>query len=121
MAPQSTNVKHAIEAIKWLVLCAIVVWVALKFPQKDWDLLVQQPKNWWVLLLALAMVLLANIISFWRWQGLLLALQVPISFFETVRLGFLGVAFNTVSAGSVGGDLFKAIAAAYKTTYYAAD
>jgi uncharacterized protein (TIRG00374 family) len=115
MAPQNSNVKHAIEALKWLVLCAIVVWVAMKFPQKDWDLLVQQPKNWWVLLLALAMVLLANIISFWRWQGLLLALKVPISFFETVRLGFLGVAFNTVSAGSVGGDLFKAIAAANRS------
>jgi len=82
---------------------------------KDWDLLVQQPKNWWLLLLALALVLCANIISFWRWQRLLLALCVPISFFETVRLGFLGVAFNMVSAGSVGGDLFKAIAAASRS------
>lgn len=103
-----------IWAIKWLVLLGIVVWVIRKFPQKDWDLLVQQPKNWWLLLAALWVVLGANVLSFWRWQRLLLALQVPISLLETVRLGFLGVALNMVSAGSVGGDLFKAIAAASK-------
>ena len=103
-----------ISTIKWLVLLGIIAWAILKFPKKDWDLLVQQPKNWWLLLAALVVVLLANILSFWRWQRLLLALHVPISLLETVRLGFLGVAFNTVSAGSVGGDLFKAIAAANK-------
>lgn len=115
MQPQANIQRTLIDGLKWLVLCGIVAWVALNFPKKDWDLLVQQPKNWWMLLLALALVLLANIISFWRWQRLLLALQVPISFFETVRLGFLGVAFNMVSAGSVGGDLFKAIAAASRS------
>ena len=101
-----------VSAIKWLVLASIIAWVALSFPKKDWEILVQQPKNWWWLLLALSMVVCANILSFWRWQKLLLALEVPITFLETIRLGFLGVAFNMVSAGSVGGDLFKAIAAA---------
>ncbi|MFN6139684.1 MAG: lysylphosphatidylglycerol synthase transmembrane domain-containing protein [Planctomycetota bacterium] len=101
-----------VSAIKWLVLASIIAWVALSFPRKDWEILVQQPKNWWWLLLALSMVVCANILSFWRWQKLLLALEVPITFLETIRLWFLGEAFNTVSAGSVGGDLFKAIAAA---------
>ncbi len=112
---KASALSKSIEGIKWLLLCSIVAWVVLKFPKKDWDLLVQQPKNGWLLLLALALVLLANIISFWRWQRLLLAMKVPISFFETVRLGFLGVALNMVSAGSVGGDLFKAIAAARRS------
>lgn len=113
--PRAKSKRTIIDAVKWLVLCGIVVWVAWKFPKKDWDLLVQQPKNWSLLLLSLLLVLCANVVSFWRWQRLLLALQVPISFFETVRLGFLGVAFNMVSAGSVGGDLFKAIAAASRS------
>ncbi|MFM8571168.1 MAG: lysylphosphatidylglycerol synthase transmembrane domain-containing protein [Pirellula sp.] len=104
-----------ISIVKVLILGAIVWWVVARFPKNDWDLLVQQPKNWWLLLLAVILVIFANLISFWRWHRLLLALQVPISLFETIRLGFLGVAFNTVSAGSVGGDLFKAIAAANKS------
>ncbi len=37
---------------------------------------------------------------------------VPFSIIDAVRLGFLGCLFNLISAGSVGGDLFKAIAAA---------
>lgn len=115
MNPKSNFNRFLINGLKWLFLLAIVLWVTSKFPKKDWDLLVQQPKNWWLLLLALVLVLAANIISFWRWQRLLLALEVPISFLETVRLGFLGVALNMISAGSVGGDLFKAIAAASKS------
>jgi uncharacterized protein (TIRG00374 family) len=110
--PIQLSTRSITSAIKWLVLLCIIAWVALNFPKKDWQLLVEQPKNWWWLLLSLSMVLAANILSFWRWQQLLLALEVPITFLETVRLGFLGVAFNMVSAGSVGGDLFKAIAAA---------
>jgi uncharacterized protein (TIRG00374 family) len=113
--PTTKLPRSIFSGIKWLVLASIVAWVALSFPKKDWDLLVQQPKNWWWLLLALCLVLSANILSFWRWQRLLLALEVPISFFETLRLGFLGVALNMVSAGSVGGDLFKAIAAASRS------
>lgn len=101
--------------LKWLILGAIVWWVVARFPRKDWELLVQQPKNWWLLLLAVTLVICANLVSFWRWHRLLLALQVPITLLETIRLGFLGVAFNTVSAGSVGGDLFKAIAAANRS------
>lgn len=112
MKPNSKGL--IISVTKWLVLLGIVTWVFRNFPKNDWDLLVQQPKNWWLLLAALIIVLGANILSFWRWQRLLLALQVPISLLETVRLGFLGVALNMVSAGSVGGDLFKAIAAASK-------
>ena len=106
--------KRGLELLKWFIFIAIVVWIVSRFPKKDWELLVHQPKNWWLILFALAAVLLANVISFWRWQRLVSALGVSMSVFEAVRLGFLGVAMNLVSAGSVGGDVFKAIVAAKK-------
>jgi len=104
--------KLGLEILKWIILGAIIVWIAKKVPQRDWDILIHQPKIWSFLALALALVILSNIITFWRWKQLLDALEVPISIVEVVRIGFLGVALSLVSVGSVGGDVFKAIAAA---------
>jgi uncharacterized membrane protein YbhN (UPF0104 family) len=110
---QPRNVaKLGLEILKWIILGAIIIWIAKKVPQRDWDILIHQPKIWSFLALALALVILSNIITFWRWKQLLDALEVPISIVEVVRIGFLGVALSLVSVGSVGGDVFKAIAAA---------
>ena len=110
---QPRNVaKLGLEILKWIILGAIIIWIAKKVPQRDWDILIHQPKIWSFLALALALVILSNIITFWRWKQLLDALDVPISIVEVVRIGFLGVALSLVSVGSVGGDVFKAIAAA---------
>ncbi len=86
--------------------------MANSFGRDDWNALVQQKKNWGLLAISLSAVLGANILSFLRWHVFVHALQVPFTIREAVRLGFLGNLFNFVSAGAVGGDLFKAIAAA---------
>jgi hypothetical protein len=99
-------------AIKVLLLMAIFGWLAHSFPPKDWETLRQQPKDWFLLAFALALVLTANLISFLRWRMLVRSLDVPFHVTEAIRLGFLGCLFNLVSAGSVGGDVFKAVAAA---------
>jgi uncharacterized membrane protein YbhN (UPF0104 family) len=62
------------------------------------------------LALAFALVLVETVVSFLRWMILVRALGIPLSYAESIRLGFLGYLFNLVSAGSVGGDLFKALA-----------
>ena len=103
--------KSIILAIKLLVLIALLVYVGWNFPEEQWTALRQQPKNWGWLSVALAIVLASSLLSFVRWRMLVQALEVPMSLWEAIRLGFLGCLFNLVSAGSVGGDLFKAIAA----------
>ncbi len=103
--------KYLILAIKLLILIALLVYVARNFPEAQWKALREQPKNWGWLSVALAIVLSTNLLSFIRWRLLVQALEVPMSLLEAIRLGFLGCLFNLVSAGSVGGDLFKAIAA----------
>lgn len=104
--------KFLVIAVKFAVLGLILVWIIRSFEEKDWHALVQQPKNWRILFVSLIVVLVAHIVSFLRWSIFIRALQVPISVTESLRLGFLGNLFNFVSPGAVGGDLFKAIAAA---------
>ncbi len=47
-------------------------------------------------------------LTFVRWYLLVRALRLRFRLIDAFRLGFLGYLFNFVSAGSVGGDLFKA-------------
>jgi len=104
--------KYIFLTIKLLVLGLLLVWIATSFKRDDWHALVQQQKNWGLLAMSLVAVLGAHIISFLRWHVFVHALQVPFTMTEAIRLGFLGNLFNFVSLGAVGGDLFKAIAAA---------
>jgi glycosyltransferase 2 family protein len=104
--------KYLILAVKFAILAIILIWIIRSFDEKHWQALLNQPKQWGLLFLSLLIVLAAHIISFLRWSIFVQALEVPISVTESLRLGFLGNLFNFVSLGAVGGDLFKAIAAA---------
>ena len=111
-----SNKSHATARIlaiaKFAILAAIVGWIVTTFPEKDWDALVAQEKNWWLLAGAFLVLLVAHLITYWRWQILVRALDVPFRLTEAIRLGFLGTLLNMVSVGAVGGDVFKAIEAA---------
>ena len=104
--------KYILITIKLFVLSLLLLWIAKTFKQEDWDALVHQKKNWGLLAASLILVLAANVLSFFRWHVFVHALEVPFTVREAIRLGFLGTLFNFVSLGAVGGDLFKAIAAA---------
>ena len=112
MKPTSSTASRWIGIAKVVVLIGIVGWIIATFPRENWDSLVAQKKNWFLLALAFVIVLIAHLISFWRWQILVRALDVPFRIMEAIRLGFLGTLLNLVSVGSVGGDVFKAIEAA---------
>ncbi len=114
MQSTSSIAPRILAFIKFLILVAIVVWLISTFPKKNWDALVQQEKNWFLLAQAFVIVLIAHLFSFWRWRILVQSLGVPFSLIEAIRLGFLGTLLNLVSIGSVGGDVFKAIEAARK-------
>jgi uncharacterized membrane protein YbhN (UPF0104 family) len=64
--------------------------------------------------LAFAVVLLtaSTLCTFYRWYLLVAAQGFAFRFVDAVRLGFLGLLFNYVGPGAVGGDLFKGVALA---------
>jgi glycosyltransferase 2 family protein len=105
-------VSRIVAFLKIAILVGIVLWIVQTFPKKDWDALVAQEKNWWLLGQAFIVVLAAHFVTYWRWQILVHALDVPMRLTEAFRLGFLGTLLNLVSVGAVGGDVFKAIEAA---------
>ncbi|MEQ1825839.1 MAG: lysylphosphatidylglycerol synthase transmembrane domain-containing protein [Pirellula sp.] len=115
MSPKPNQFSKFLSFAKLAVLVGIVLWIVTTFPKKDWDSLVAQEKNWWLLGQAFFVVLLAHLVTYWRWQILVQALGVPMRLAEAVRLGFLGTLLNLVSVGAVGGDVFKAIEAARNT------
>ena len=114
MKPQPSVASRALAFVKIAILLGIVVWLISTFPKKNWDALVEQDKNWFLLGQAFVIVLIAHMFTFWRWQILVQAIGVPFTLLEAIRLGFLGTLLNMVSVGSVGGDVFKAIEAARK-------
>ncbi len=107
--------RWVVPIIKLGLLLAILVWIVTSFPKSDWDRLVAQDKHWGLLVCAFLAVLAAHLITYLRWQSLVAALDVPLRVVDAIRLGFLGTMLNMVSVGAIGGDLFKAIAAARMT------
>jgi glycosyltransferase 2 family protein len=52
--------------------------------------------------------LAATLLTFVRWYFLVRALRLPFSIRDALRLGFIGLIFNVVVPGAVGGDVAKA-------------
>lgn len=67
------------------------------------------PKDWPLLLGALAVCGMAVVVTQVRWWILVRAVELPLSFRGALRIGFLGYLFNLAPMGIVGGDLIKAV------------
>lgn len=107
--PQSPMFRLLAILLKFLVPAAIIGWLIWSIQPEQWAELREQDKDFARLGVALVLALLALATSYVRW-GLLVRCQgIPLSMLEAFRLGAIGFLLSFVSAGSVGGDLFKAI------------
>ena len=99
--------KHRVAmAAKFLVPIAILAWLFWT----EWDAIsrmASRPKDWRLLLVCLATLLTAVLLTFGRWYLLVRALEIPFTVRDALRLSFLGYLFNFVGPSSVGGDLIK--------------
>ncbi len=100
--------KRLITALKFGVPLAIILWLLASVSPEQFQELRQRPKNWPLLAVSLVLVFTAIALSFLRWFLLVRALHLQFRLLDAFRLGFLGYLFNFISAGAVGGDLFKA-------------
>ena len=78
------------------------------------ELFTLENKHWEFLLLAFLCQLVAISITFVRWKWLVTALDVPFTYRDGFRLGFLGLMLNLAPMGIVGGDGIKAYMLARK-------
>lgn len=114
-SPSATSHRSraAIGAVKLSV--AVVILAFLLYRLRGEELFVRlwnEPKHWGFLALAQTLVVAAISLNFLRWRLLVRSLGLPFSIRDALRLGSLGFLFNQVAPGSVGGDLFKAVAIA---------
>jgi glycosyltransferase 2 family protein len=71
--------------------------------------LVKQPKRWDLLTAGWACCFAAVLITFIRWWFLVCALDIPLRFRDSIRIGFWGYLFNWAPLGIVGGDVVKTV------------
>jgi uncharacterized protein (TIRG00374 family) len=97
---------------KWIglvkiILAAIILYLLVKTSQLHLQLLgnvFQQPTY----LLAFSVIFFTIVlITAWRWQLLNNAQPIALSFKKTLKLAFIGGAFNTLLPGAVGGDFMR--------------
>lgn len=65
--------------------------------------------QWQFLVAALLLCGTSTLVTFLRWWLLVSGQNFPFKIRDAMRLGFIGLLFNYVGPGSVGGDLFKAV------------
>ena len=85
------------------LIWALVHWGAIDFSQVE----LSGRTAWW-LLAAFFFLLLSIPISAWRWQLLLRAQDIDLSFFQSLRLTGIALFSNTFLPGGLGGDAVRA-------------
>lgn len=102
-----------VGAVKVLLAVGIMAWLVKGLVEgEDFRRLLDEPKHWPLLVIAQLLVIAALSLNYVRWYVLVRALDLKFTVPDAFRLGSLGLMLSQVTLGSVGGDLFKAIAVA---------
>ncbi len=99
----------AIGLVKFLAPVLIIGYLLWRMPASNWEELAERSINYPVLAAALGVAMVALFVSFLRWWVLVRCQGIPLSLLESLRLSSICFLLSFVSAGSVGGDLFKAV------------
>ncbi len=102
--------QYLLGAVKVAVSAALLGYLFAKAARDDsFQQLRDQPKEWGLLAAALAVELAAVMLTIVRWRLLVRAVELPFTFAEAFRLGFLGFLLNFFTLGVVGGDAIRAV------------
>ncbi len=102
--------KPLVTLLKFGISFCILAWLFYQTWQADqFDVLWSGQKNHAWLALALITGIGVALVSYFRWYLLCRALDLPIRYYDAVRLGFLGSLLNLLSIGVLGGDAVKAV------------
>src|SRR4051812_43246747 len=100
--------KLAFTILKLAVAVGLVYWMvdSGKLHFSDLQVLVRKPN---VLFVCVAQwILVAVLLCPLRWRALLRGLDLPVTPLRAIQLSMVGMFFNSVMPGAVGGDIIKA-------------
>jgi uncharacterized protein (TIRG00374 family) len=100
-----------VSTAKLLLAVGIIAWMFFKLRDENaFHRLIHDPKHWGYLAVAQVLVIVAISLNYIRWYLLVRALGLEFQIRDAFRLGSIGMLINqALPAGSVGGDLFKAV------------
>lgn len=98
-----------LAAAKFIIPAVIIAWLLWRVEPEQWEDLRSRQKNYPLLVAALIAAVSALCVSFFRWWMLVRSQGIQLGVVEAFRLSAIGFLLSFVSAGSVGGDLFKMI------------
>lgn len=98
-----------IAVAKFIIPAVIIAWLLWRVEPEQWQDLQSRQKNYPLLVAALVAAISALSVSFLRWWLLVRSLGIQLGVIEAFRLSAISFLLSFVSAGSVGGDLFKMI------------
>lgn len=101
-----TKIKPIITAIK-LTLSIVLLWVLVYTSKLNFSLLVDLLYSPFSLMIILSLYILNICIGTWRWHRLNHAQMIRLSFVRTLLPAYLGIAFNNLLPGGVGGDFYR--------------
>jgi glycosyltransferase 2 family protein len=93
--------------LKWPVSVGIMAWLVY-ISQDLFDKIADRELKWGLLAAAFGCSCTSVFVQFFRWYLLVKAQGFEFRYRDAMRLGFLGLMFNFVAPGAVGGDVFKA-------------
>lgn len=97
-----------LKIVKFTLPAVIIGFLVAQMEPDQWTQLAEQEKNYPLLVSALLVAIFSLCVSFIRWCILVRCQGIELSMLEAFRLGAIGYLLSFVSAGSVGGDVFKA-------------
>ena len=104
-----TTKKHIITALKFAISIGILWWLFhSESKNAEFDNFFARDKKWGWVGIGFLLALIAHLIGFVRWRIMVRALDIPFSVMDAIRIGFIGVFFNMVAFGVIGGDSLRA-------------
>ena len=102
--------KLLVTAAKLTVSAVLLAYLAYRASgDEQFRALIEGPKNWPILLLALPICLAAVTATIFRWHFLIWAIDLKFTMRQTLRAGFLAYLANLLPLGLVAGDSLKAV------------
>jgi len=97
-----------LKIVKFTLPAVIIGFLLSRVEPEQWTRLAEQDKNYPLLIGSLLVAIFSLCVAFARWCILVRCQGIELSMLEAFRLGAIGYLLSFVSAGSVGGDVFKA-------------
>jgi glycosyltransferase 2 family protein len=95
--------------LKFLISFAILTYLIRQaIADEQFSALMATKKNWKLLSLGFLCSFCAIVTSILRWRSLVVALHLPLSLSDALRIGLMGQFFNLVAFGTLGADAMRA-------------